>query len=438
MQTEIKGWVTTARFAKRIGFVHLSDGQSFKTVQVVIPKEMIPDVKGRVGIGTALHVVGERVESPGPEQEYEIRAEQITIVGECDASEYPIQKKDTSPEFLRTVPHLRQRVKQFQSIFRVRSALSLAIHTFFHQRGFMWVHTPIITSSDCEGAGEMFHVATDIGGSMKEELSSSTFFGQEAGLTVSGQLEVEGFAQAFSKVYTFGPTFRAENSHTSRHASEFWMIEPEIAFASIDDVMDLAEDFIKEITAMTYQMVSEDIAYLRSQADLDIEELDTLMYHKQSFPRVTHAQAQEILVASGIEFEYPVGPRQSLQAEHEKYLAEYFGGPLFITHYPRDQKAFYMRVAEGDTVEAFDLIFPRVGEIIGGSEREERLEQLIEQIEIRGLPREDLEWYLDFRRYGSVPHGGFGLGLERMIMFLTGVSNIRDVIPYPRVPGKIY
>jgi asparaginyl-tRNA synthetase len=436
MKTELKGWVTTARFGKKIGFIHISDGTSFGTIQVVVPKEMIEELKGKVGIGTALHVTGEKQESPGPEQEYEIMADAIEIVGGCDASKYPIQKKDTSAEFLRTIPHLRPRVKSYQSIFRVRSILSQKIHSFFNYKGFMWVHTPIITSSDCEGAGEMFHVATEEGDHFGASLDSSTFFRQQAGLTVSGQLEVEGFAQAFSKVYTFGPTFRAEDSHTSRHASEFWMIEPEIAFSTVDDVMDLAEQFVKYITYETLKESRRDIEYLRELHGLSLAELSDV--YESDFARVTHEDAQKILMESGVEFEYPVGPRESLQAEHEKYLAEYFGGPVFITHYPREQKAFYMRVAEGDTVEAFDLIFPRIGEVIGGSQREERLDQLIEQIEIRGLPRKDLEWYIDLRRYGSVPHGGFGLGFERMLMWLTGVSNIRDVIPYPRVPGKIY
>ena len=426
--TTLKGWATTARFGKKVGFVHITDGIKPGTTQIVITGDLLETLRGKISIGTSLIASGEIKESPGPEQPFELLAEQIEIVGDCDASEYPIQKKDTSMEFLRTVSHLRVKTDIFQAIFRVRSAISFAIHDFFRQRDFMWVHTPIITASDCEGAGEMFSVSAG-----KEK-----FFGQDVGLTVSGQLEVEPFAQAFSKVYTFGPTFRAEDSNTARHASEFWMIEPEIAFAELDDVISLAEDFVKHVVKWAFMHCYDDVKMLREHHGLAMEDLMEI-FQAESFVRISHKEAQEILVSSGREFEYPVGPGMSLQAEHEKFLCEHFSGPVFVTDYPRLQKSFYMKVSEDrETVRCTDLLVPRVGEIIGGSQREEKLDVLIREMEERGMDLKSLDWYLDLRRYGSVPHGGFGLGLERIIMWITGVSNIRDVIPYPRVPGKVY
>jgi asparaginyl-tRNA synthetase len=432
--TTIKGWVTTTRFGKRVGFIHITDGIKSGTTQVVVKKELIEEIKGRVGIGTSLIVSGEMVESTGSEQALEMQAESIQVVGECDASKYPIQKKDVTLEHLRTMPHLRVKTQTFQSVFRVRSVISHAIHDYFKSKDFMWVHTPIITASDCEGAGEMFSVSAG-----KED-----FFDKKVGLTVSGQLEVEPFVQAFSKVYTFGPTFRAEDSNTSRHASEFWMVEPEIAFADLDDVIDLAEDFIKSIALSVLIHAKEDVEYLRGQQGLDMKDLWTLakpssMGDVKSFDRVTHDEAQDILMASGREFEFPIGRGEALQAEHEKYLCEHFAGPVFVTDYPRMQKSFYMKVSEDrKTVRATDLLVPGVGEIIGGSQREEDLDTLVREMLERGMDPEELDWYLDLRRYGSVPHGGFGLGLERIIMWITGVQNIRDVIPYPRTPGKVY
>lgn len=426
--TTLKGWATTARFGKKVGFVHMTDGVKPGTTQVVLTGDLLEQVRGKISIGTSLIATGEIKESPGPEQPFELMASHIDIVGACDASEYPIQKKDASMEFLRTVSHLRIKTDIFQAIFRVRSAISFAIHDFFQKRDFMWVHTPIITASDCEGAGEMFSVTAG-----KEH-----FFGQDVGLTVSGQLEVEPFAQAFSKVYTFGPTFRAEDSNTARHASEFWMIEPEIAFAELEDVISLAEDFVKHVVKWAYVQCYEDVKMLREHHGLEMEDLMKI-FHAGPFVKISHKDAQDILVSSGGEFEYPVGPGESLQAEHEKFLCEHFAGPVFVTDYPRLQKSFYMKVSEDrETVRCTDLLVPRVGEIIGGSQREEKLDILIQEMEERGMDPKSLDWYLDLRRYGSVPHGGFGLGLERILMWITGVPNIRDVIPYPRVPGKVY
>jgi len=434
-------------------------------------------------------VEGALVPSPGPKQPIEVKCseDQITVLGDCDASEYPIQKKDTSPEFLRTVPHLRVRTEEFQRIFMARNILSHAVHTFFQEQGFLWIHTPIITSSDCEGAGEMFHVATrstdfrhagrPIGGHPepgasiasvvadaladdrpwpKPPLVDDEFFGKEAFLTVSGQLDVEAFACAFSKVYTFGPTFRAENSHTTRHASEFWMVEPEIAFASLTDVMDLAEDFVISVLgkAVSAGLACGDAFDMYSQRRLEKRKQALAELHDgepvpttQHFARITYREAMDILAASGQTFEHPLGWGESLQSEHERYLAEvHFQKPVFVTHYPADQKPFYMRVTrmpEGEqwdgTVECFDLLVPGVGEVIGGSAREEDLATLIKAMGCHGMDATDpaYQGYIDLRRYGTVPHGGFGLGLERLIMWVTGTKNIRDVIPYPRTPGTI-
>lgn len=427
----LHGWVRTSRFSKRVGFIHLYDGSTPKTVQVVIPEELLPSTKGLVGTGTSVRVVGTWVESVGPEQDQEVRAERIDILGTCDATEYPIQKKETSPEFLRTQAHLRMRTAEFQSLFRVRNALSTAIHQFFQDRGFMWVHTPIITSSDCEGAGEMFEVRLP---PRKDEHGNPerprAFFGKPAFLTVSGQIEVETFASAFSRVYTFGPTFRAENSNTPRHAAEFWMVEPEIAFATLDDVIALAEDFVRSVTLDTIQRCYHDINNERSG--------EIALSVSKPFARITYREAQEILVASGRSFEYPIGYGEHLQSEHERYLAEeHFKGPVFVTDYPKTQKAFYMRLNDdGETVACTDLLVPGIGEIIGGSQREERLDKLDEQMARVGLDPAIYWWYRDLRKYGTVPHGGFGLGLERLLMWITGITNIRDAIPFPRTPGN--
>jgi len=422
-----KGWVRTSRFAKKLTFLHLYDGTTTQTLQVVVIPAVDPELKKQLGVGAAVSVTGTLVESKGPEQPLELKCdpEGITVVGPCDPSEYPVQKKEASPEFWRTIPHLRPRAAEYQRIFIGRNRLAKSVHDFFQQRQFQWVHTPLITGSDCEGAGEMFRLTLDLTDGMTA--SEWHFFGREAYLTVSGQLEVEPFACAFTRVYTFGPTFRAENSQTTRHAAEFWMIEPEIAFASLEDVMDLAEDFIKYIAWNQFD---------------DREEGPAV---PKDFARITYTEAMEILEASGRVFQHPIGWGESIQTEHEKYLAdEHFGGPVFVTHYPIGHKPFYMRVTDGcapdrQTVECFDLLVPGVGEIIGGSAREERLDVLLDRMRHHGLDPDgpDYSWYADTRRYGTVPHGGFGLGFERALMWLLGVQNIRDVLPYPRTAGTM-
>ena len=412
----VQGWIRTSRFSKRVTFLRLYDGSTSETIQIVVSPAVSPELKTRLGVGTSVRISGLWVASKGSEQAGEmlISEDQIEIIGDCDPSEFPIQKKEASREFLRTMPHLRVRTEEFQQVFIARHKLAMATHQFFDDQGFMWVHTPLITASDCEGAGEMFKIAP---------FGDQHFFGREAYLTVSGQLEVEPFACAFTKVYTFGPTFRAENSQTTRHASEFWMIEPELAFASVHDVMDLAEGYVKHLA----QAVGRE----------ELVEGD--------FERITYRKAMEILEESGQGFEFPVGWGHHLQTEHEKYLTEVvFQKPVFVTHYPADQKPFYMRstrMTKGEmwdgTVECFDLLVPGVGELIGGSAREEDLEKLIKSMSCHGMDPETYDWYLDLRRYGSVPHGGFGLGFERALMWLMGIENIRDSIPYPRTPGVV-
>ncbi|MBN2798325.1 MAG: asparagine--tRNA ligase [Deltaproteobacteria bacterium] len=426
---EATGWVKTARFSKNVSFVHLFDGSTTKTVQVVLTAEQAAELKDQLGIGAALRVRGSWVASPGGEQDHEIGATEVIVVGTSDPATYPLQKKRTSLEHLRTIAHLRPRTNTFQSLFRVRNALSWQIHRFYQERGFQWVHTPILATMDAEGAGELFSVQA---GDAPEG-----FFGKPAFLAVSGQLEVESFAQAFTDVYTFGPTFRAENSNTARHASEFWMIEPEMAFADLNDVIALAEEFIKEITRGTLAQCPEDFAFFDKFIEKGL--LDKIQAVLDApFARVTWHDAQEHLVRADRQWEHPVGPGTSLQAEHERYLAEeVFKGPVFITDYPGDQKAFYMRLNDdGETVAATDLIVPRLGEIIGGSQREERLEVLLQRMAHHGMSEAPYWWYTDLRRFGSTPHGGFGLGFERMLLWLTGMKNIRDAIPFPRTPGS--
>jgi asparaginyl-tRNA synthetase len=433
----VRGWIRTSRFSKNVTFLHVYDGSTEQTLQVVLTPPAGDELRARLGVGAAVEVEGFLVASKGAEQAYELKAdaEDVLVVGDCDPSEYPIQKKEASPEFLRTIPHLRVRTAEFQRIFIARNTVSAAIHGFFQGRGFMWVHAPIITGSDCEGAGEMFHVATvsegkvakmAMGMGARPVLADDEFFGKSAFLTVSGQLDLEPFAMAFSKVYTFGPTFRAENSNTSRHAAEFWMIEPEIAFAEVDDVMDLAE-----------AMVRTAVSSLGSTAVV------SLPPPEQEFARMTFAEALDVLKASGRTFEHPVGWEHPLQTEHERYIAEeVVRGPVFVTHYPVQHKSFYMLLDNGcepdrQTVACFDLLVPGVGEIVGGSAREYRLDKLLGQMARCGLDPTPYAQYLDLRRFGSVPHGGFGLGLERLLMWALGVSNIRDVLPYPRTPGSI-
>ena len=455
----VEGWIRTSRFAKRVTFLEVYDGSDARTIQIVVSPAVDSALKARLGVGASVRVTGLLVPSRGSEQESEVKAPTVTVVGDCDAALYPVQKKAAGPDYWRSIPHLRVRTKEFQRTFRARSALSQATHAFFGERGFHWVHTPLITFSDCEGAGEMFHVATEGPGRLYTSegsgadkphfphLDSGKFFGKQAGLTVSGQLEVETFCMSLGKVYTFGPTFRAEDSHTSRHASEFWMIEPEIAFASLTDVMDLAEEYVLALLRRAYKdkVISEGA----TKTYLDCAK-GALYEPVAVFARITYTEAMEILEASGKEFQYPIGWGESLQSEHERYLAEvHFGKPVFVTHYPKEQKPFYMRrtdctvCADGRgycvhgqaTVECFDLLVPGVGEIIGGSTREERLDVLLAQMERCGVDPEEYDWYVDLRRYGTVPHGGFGLGLERLLMWVLGVSNIRDVIPFPRTPA---
>ncbi len=423
------GWVKTARFSKNVSFVHLFDGSTPRTVQVVLDADTAERLKAELAIGASVRVEGAWAASPGGEQAFEIAASTVEVLGESDATEYPLQKKRTSMEHLRTIAHLRPRTNTFQSVFRVRNALSWQIHKYFQERGFQWVHTPILSASDAEGAGEMFAVQA---GETPE-----AFFGRRTFLTVSGQLQVETFAQAFTDVYTFGPTFRAENSNTKRHAAEFWMIEPEIAFGDLNDVIALAEDFIRTITEATVAQCEEDFDFFDKWVEPGVKG-KVLSAVARPFARVTYAEAQQILVASGRAFDFPVGQGQHLQAEHERFLAEeHFGGPVFVTDYPRAQKAFYMRLSDdGETVACTDLLVPRVGEMIGGSQREERLDVLDQQLAFFGMQPEDYWWYRDLRRFGSVPHGGFGLGLERMLLWLTGMQNIRDVLPFPRTPGS--
>ncbi|MCO4744112.1 MAG: asparagine--tRNA ligase [Proteobacteria bacterium] len=425
----VTGWVKTSRFSKNVSFLHLYDGSGPKTVQVVLSKETGLEMQSELGQGTSVKVVGAWVESRGGKQAVEIKADTVEVVGAGNPTEYPIQKKRTSFEFLRTIAHLRPRTNTFQSVFRVRNALAWQIHSYFQERGFLWIHTPIITASDAEGAGEMFRVQV---GDDKEG-----FFGKEAFLTVSGQLAVENFAQAFTDVYTFGPTFRAENSNTARHAAEFWMIEPEIAFGDLDDVMALAEDFIRVVATKTIEQCRDDFDFFDLRIEKDVSK-NVLAAVEKPFARITHDEAQDLLVASGRKFEHKVGRGEALQTEHERYLAEeHFKGPVFVTDYPREQKAFYMRVNDDErTVAATDLLVPRIGEILGGSQREERPDVLDEQLKRFDLPEAPYWWYRDLRRFGTTPHGGFGLGFERMLMWLTGMQNIRDVIPFPRAPGQ--
>lgn len=426
---EATGWIRTSRFSKNVSFLHLYDGSTPRTVQVVLAPDTDPALLERLGTGAAVRVQGAWVASPGSEQSIEIHASSVAVVGECDPAIFPLQKKRTSLEHLRTVAHLRPRTNTFQSMYRVRNALAWQVHRFFQERGFLWVHTPVITGIDAEGAGECFQVQTPEG--------PTAFFGQPTFLTVSGQLEVECVAQSHTDVYTFGPTFRAENSNTPRHAAEFWMIEPEMAFATLDDVIALAEDFVRQIAQQTIAQCPDDFAFFDERVAPGVLASVSAAVAKP-FARITYTEAQEILARSGKTFEYPIGWGTSMQSEHERFLAEeYFQGPVFVTNYPKEQKAFYMRVdLDGRTVSATDLLVPRLGEIIGGSQREERLDVLVDRMASLGMHTDALGWYLDLRRWGSTPHGGFGLGFERMLMWLTGIANIRDAIPFPRTPGN--
>lgn len=437
----ISGWVKTVRDSKTFGFIEMNDGTFFKNIQVVFEEERLQNFKDicKLSVGSSIRVEGELVETLGAKQPFEIKATRIDIEGFC-SSDYPLQKKRHSFEFLRTISHLRPRTNTFSAVFRVRSLTAFAIHKFFQERNFVYVHTPIITGSDCEGAGQMFRVTTlDMNMPPKDESGninySEDFFGKETNLTVSGQLEGETYCMAFRNIYTFGPTFRAENSNTPRHAAEFWMIEPEIAFSDLNDDMELAESMLKYIISYVMENAPEELEFFNSFIDNTL--LDRLSSIVNSdFAHITYTEAIEILQKEKDKFEYPVAWGTDLQTEHERYLTEkVFQKPVFVTDYPKDIKAFYMRMNDdGKTVAAMDLLVPGVGEIIGGSQREERLEVLINRMNEMGLNMEDYNWYLDLRKYGGTKHAGFGLGFERAIMYITGITNIRDVISFPRTP----
>ena len=437
---KVAGWIRTSRMSKNFGFIELNDGSFFKNMQIVID-EKLENFKeiGKLPISTSLLIEGTLVATQNAKQPVEIQATKIVVEGESDNS-YPLQKKRHTVEYLRTIAHLRPRSNLFSAAFRVRSVAAYAIHKFFQDRNFVYAHSPIITGSDCEGAGEMFRLTTlDLNDVPKTEDGkvdySQDFFGKEANLTVSGQLNAEIMALAFRNVYTFGPTFRAENSYTGRHASEFWMIEPEIAFADLEDNMELAEDMIKYIINYVLENCPEEIEFFNSFVDKGLlERLHKIV--NSEFTRITYTKAIELLLESGQKFEYPVEWGCDLQTEHERYITEQiFNAPVFVTDYPKEIKAFYMRMNEdGKTVRAMDLLVPGVGEIIGGSQREERYDLLMDRIKECGLNEEDYWWYLELRKYGTATHSGFGLGFERIIMYLTGISNIRDVIPFPRTP----
>lgn len=436
-----QGWLRTARHAKSCSFLAVNDGSCFSGIQCVAGPELANyDEVKKLGNGCAVRVVGELVESQGQGQAREIRASAVDLVG-LAGEDYPMQKKRHSFEYLREIAHLRPRTNTFGAVLRVRNAAARAIHGFFQSRGFSWIHTPIITASDCEGAGAMFRVSTlDPHNPPRTPEGkvdfSQDFFGREAHLTVSGQLEGEIAAMALTNIYTFGPTFRAENSNTSRHLAEFWMVEPEMAFCDINGDMDLAEEFLKHLFKTVLADCADDMAFFNQQIDNTV--LATLeQIVSQPFERITYTEAVSILEKSGRKFEYPVKWGADLQSEHERYLTEeHVKRPVIVTGYPKDIKAFYMYLNDdGKTVRAMDVLVPKVGEIIGGSERECRLEVLERRLGELGLRPEDYWWYLDLRRYGSAPHAGFGLGFERVVQFMTGMQNIRDVIPFPRVPG---
>ena len=437
------GWARTIRDMKTFGFIELNDGSCFKNLQVVMDANTLDNYKEIAGqnVGAALIVTGTVVLTPQAKQPLEVKAVSIAVEGPS-APDYPLQKKRHSVEFLRTIQHLRPRTNLFSAAFRVRSVAAHAIHCFFQDRGFVYAHTPLITASDCEGAGEMFQVTTlDLANvPMTEDGQvdySQDFFGKKASLTVSGQLNAENFAMAFGNVYTFGPTFRAENSNTARHAAEFWMVEPEMAFADLNDYMDTAEDMIKYIIRFVMERCPDEMNFFNSFVDKGLKER---LEHVASsdFGRVSYTEAVELLKQNNDKFDYKVEWGTDLQTEHERYLTEQiFKKPVFVTDYPKDIKAFYMRLNDdGKTVAACDCLVPGIGEIIGGSQREERLERLEGRIQELGMRPEDYWWYLDLRRYGGCKHAGFGLGFERMVMYLTGISNIRDVLPHPRTVGN--
>lgn len=444
-EVTVCGWIKSVRISKNLAFLSISDGSCFKPLQIVAEADKLSNFESisKLNTGAAVSVKGRIVLTPNAKQPLEVNAESVSVEG-ASSPDYPLQKKAHSLEYLRTISHLRMRTNTFQAAFKVRSVASQAIHRFFHENGFVYAHTPLITANDCEGAGEMFRVTSlDLNNVPKTEDGavdfSQDFFGQPASLTVSGQLEGECMAMAFGKIYTFGPTFRAEKSYTQRHAAEFWMIEPEIAFADLEDDMELAESMLKYVLKAIMTECSDELEFCNNFYDKGlIERLNAVI--NSDFARCTYTEAIEKLENCGAEFEYPVYWGCDLQTEHERYLTEkLFGKPVFVTNYPKEIKAFYMRMNDdGKTVAAVDLLVPGVGELIGGSQREERLELLEKRMDELGLDKEEYDWYLDLRRYGGAKHAGFGLGFERLIMYATGIQNIRDVIPFPRTTGSIY
>ena len=439
----VKGWVRTRRGNKQVQFIALNDGSTIKNIQIVVdPTQVDENLLKNITTGSCLGIEGKLVESHGAGQTVEVQCSNITLYGTCD-SDYPMQKKGQSFEYMRKNAHMRLRTNTFGAVFRIRHNMAIAIHNYFHEHGFFYFHTPLITASDCEGAGEMFQVTTknlytlekDEQGKIKYD---DDFFGKQTSLTVSGQLEGELGATALGAIYTFGPTFRAENSNTPRHLAEFWMVEPEVAFIDLNDLMDLEEDFIKYCVKWALDHCKDDLAFLNQMIDKSlIERLEGIL--KEEFKRLPYTQGIEILekaVEGGHKFENPVSWGMDLASEHERFLVEeYFKKPVIMTDYPKDIKAFYMKINDdGKTVQGTDVLFPQIGEIIGGSVREESFDKLQHEIERRGMNMSDMSWYLDTRRYGTCPHGGFGLGFERLILFITGMQNIRDVIPFPRTP----
>lgn len=437
----VKGWVRTKRGNKNVAFVALNDGSTIHNIQIVIDvKSFDEELLKKTTTGACIKCEGVLVESQGSGQPVEIQAKSIELYGEADPDKYPLQKKGHTLEFLREIAHLRPRTNTFGAIFRIRHAMAFAIHKFFNDKGYVYVHTPLITGSDAEGAGAMFSVTTlDLNNVPKTEEGkvdySQDFFGKSCNLTVSGQLEGELAAMSLGEIYTFGPTFRAENSNTPRHLAEFWMVEPEVAFNEIGENMDLAEEFLKYLIKYALDNCADDIKFLSKMYDEEL--VDRLNFVVENdFIRLDYTSGIEILMASGKKFDFPVSWGLDLQSEHERYLVEqHFKKPVILTDYPKDIKAFYMKMNEdGKTVRAMDVLFPKIGEIIGGSQREENYEKLMERIVEMGIPEKDVSWYLDTRRFGTAPHSGFGLGFERLLLFVTGMANIRDVIPFPRTP----
>ena len=440
----VRGWVRSRRGNKNVSFIALNDGSTIKNIQIVVDLAVFPEEQLKpITTGSCISAIGHLVASQGSGQAVEIQLTELEVYGTADPEQYPLQKKGLSMEYLRTIAHLRPRTNTFGAVFRIRHNMAMAIHQYFHEHGFFYFHTPIITASDCEGAGQMFQVTTKNLYNLKKDDEgkidySDDFFGKQTSLTVSGQLEGELAAMALGKIYTFGPTFRAENSNTPRHLAEFWMIEPEVAFIQKDELMDLEEDFIKYCVRWALEKCQDDLQFLNQFVDKGlIARLESVV--NTDFVRLTYTEGIEILqeaVKNGKKFEFPCSWGEDLASEHERYLVEeHFGKPVIMSDYPKDIKAFYMKINEDDkTVQGTDVLFPQIGEIIGGSVREESLDKLNAEIERREIPMKDMWWYLDTRRFGAAPHAGFGLGFERLLLFVTGMQNIRDVIPFPRTP----